>query len=334
MPLLVILLAGQAMASMDGSIMALAAPSLHADLHASGAQVQLTLAIYLIVFAALVIIGARLGDVLGRRRAFVYGIAAFTLASMAGGLAPSAAVLILARAVQGAAAALMTPQVLAMIQIQFTGEARARAIGAYSLILAVGVAAGQVIGGLVIGAHLLAGAWRPALLLNVPVGAAVVVGARRWLPDIPPGSSRRLDLLGSLLIAGGLLALVVPLTVGRQAGWPAWVWPSQGAAPAIGWWFVKAERRVSRRGAQPLFELGVLSLPGVAAGVVAVVVLMGSYAGFLLSLTLHLQGALHSAPSTRVSCSRSTPPGLPAPAWPGRACRWAPGNGCRSAARW
>jgi len=98
--LLVILLVGQAMASMDASILAIAAPSLRIDLHASGAQLQLIVAMYTIVFATLVVTGARLGDVLGLRRAFVFGLAAFALASLAGGLSPTPATLILARALQ------------------------------------------------------------------------------------------------------------------------------------------------------------------------------------------------------------------------------------------
>jgi MFS family permease len=290
--MLVVLLAGQALASMDGSIMAVAAPSLHADLHASGAVVQLVIAAYLIAFAALVVIGARLGDLIGRRRAFVAGLSGFALCSLVGGLAPDPGVLVLARLAQGGAGALMTPQVLALIQVHFTGEARARAIGAYSLILAVGVAAGQIIGGLLISAHLLAGAWRPALLLNAPAGAILLLIGRRALPHTPPGPPQRLDLGGAGLLAAALLGLVVPLTLGRQAGWPSWVWPCLTAGAIAAAAFVVQERRVGERGAQPLFELAVLGWPGVAAGALAVTVLMGAYAGFLLSLTLRLQDGL------------------------------------------
>ena len=163
MPLLVILLAGQAMASMDGEILVIAAPSLRADLHASGAQLQLIVGMYTLAFGALVVTGARLGDVLGYRRVFLLGLTAFTLASLAAGLAPTPSVLIGAVGLQGAAAALMTPQVLSIIQQQFAGETRARAIGAYSMVLAAGVATGMVLGGLLVTAHLLAAAWRPAL---------------------------------------------------------------------------------------------------------------------------------------------------------------------------
>jgi MFS family permease len=281
---------------MDQSILAVAAPSLRADLDASGGQLQLVVAMYTLAFAALVVIGARLGDVVGRRQAFVAGLCAFTLASLAGGLAPSPIALIVARAVQGGAAALMTPQVLSIIQLQFDGELRARAIGAYSLVLALGVAAGQIVGGVLVGAHLIDDAWRPALLLNAPVGLAVLILARRGLPDVARGARRRLDVRGSALLAAALLALVLPLTFGRDAGWPAWVWPCLGGC-ALGFAaFAVLERRVRARGRDPLFDLELLRLPGVVFGVLAVLLVMACYAGFLLSLTLHLQDTLGFTP--------------------------------------
>jgi MFS family permease len=289
---LVILLVGQAMASMDSSILVVASPSLRADLHASGAEVQLVVSMYTLAFATFVVTGARLGDVLGRRRAFLLGLAAFTATSLAGGLAPTPTALIVARALQGAAGALMTPQVLSIIQTGYVGETRARAIGAYSLILAVGVAAGQVLGGLLVGAHLTAAAWRPALLLNAPVGVLLLLAARGGLPATARGPLRRLDPAGAALVAGGLLGLVLPLTLGRSAGWPAWIWPSlAGCALALGA-FVAVERRVR----DPLFDLSLLNLDGVAAGALSVLLVMGCYAGFLLSLTLRLQEGLGFSP--------------------------------------
>jgi MFS family permease len=293
---LVILLAGQAIANMDGSILAVAAPSLRANLHASGSELQLVVALYTLALAALVVIGARVGEIVGPRRAFVGGLAAFSLASLLGGLAPSAAILIAARGAQGAAAALMTPQVLSIIQAQFEGQRRARAIGAYSMILAAGVAAGQIIGGLIVSAHLLAAAWRPALLVNAPVGAVLLICCRRGLPPMEPGSGKSLDGTGSALLAAALLALIVPLTIGRDDGWPAWMWPTLAASAAAGWAFVRHERRRSSRGSEPLFDLGVLEAPGVSAGMLAVLLIMACYAGFLLALTLHLQQRLRFSP--------------------------------------
>jgi MFS family permease len=293
---LVIVLAGQAMATMDGSIIAVAAPSLHASINASGAELQLVVAIYTMAFAATVVTGARLGDTLGRRRAFTSGLAAFTLASLVGGLAPNPSVLIGARALQGAAAALMTAQVLSIIQVQFEGERRARAIGAYSMILAVGVAAGQVLGGLLLSAHLTAAPWRPALLLNVPLGVLLIAGSLRALPATEAAARERLDVGGAALLAAALLALIAPLSLGREYGWPAWIWPCLGAFGLVAAAFVARERRLSAGDGRPLLELGLLRVPGLAGGVAAVLLIMACYSGFLLALTLHLQTALRFSP--------------------------------------
>ena len=295
MATLVILLVGQAMASMDASILVVAAPSLQSSLHASDAELQLVVGMYSLAFGALVVTGARLGDDVGRSRAFRAGLGAFTVASLIGGVAPTPAVLIVARVLQGAAAALMTPQVLSIIQASFDGERRARAIGAYSMILAVGVAAGQILGGLLVTAHLLAAAWRPALLLNAPVGVLLLVASRGRLPALAP-TRQRLDLVGVGLLSAALLALIVPLTFGRQLGWPAWTWPCLVGAVIAARAFAVGERRLAARGGRPVFDLDLFALPAVTFGVLAVWLVMACYAGFLLMLTLYLQGSLHFTP--------------------------------------
>jgi MFS family permease len=284
------------MATMDGSILAIAAPSLRSSLNASGAQLQMIVAAYTLSFAVLVVTSARLGDILGRRRAFMQGLAAFTLASLAAGLAPTPGALIVARALQGGTSALMTAQVLSIIQTHFSGEERARAIGAYSMILAVGVAAGQVVGGLLLSVDYAFASWRAALLLNVPVGVVVLVCARAALPEMAAGEERRLDLGGVGLLAAALLALLVPLSFGREYGWPVWVWPCLAVWLLASWGFVSFERHLESRKRAPLFDLGLLGLPRVASGVLAVLLGMGCYAGFLLSLTLYLQNDLQYSP--------------------------------------
>jgi hypothetical protein len=296
MALLVTLLAGQAMASMDGEILVIAAPRLRADLHASGAQLQLIVAMYALAFGALVVSGARLGGVLGYRRAYLLGVAAFALASLAGGLAPGATMLTGAVALQGAAAALMTPQVLSIIQLHFRGEARARAIGAYSMVLAAGVAVGLVLGGLLVTADLLGAGWRPALLLNAPLGATVLLAGRRHLPRAAAAARAQLDATAAVTVSVALLALIVPLTLGRDAGWPIWVWPSFAICGLALVRFTGLERQIADRGGDPLLDLDILTIPGVTPGIVAVALVMACYAGFLFSLTLHLQGGLGYSP--------------------------------------
>src|SRR6202035_6057615 len=129
--MLVVLLAGQFMALLDVTVVNVAMPTIGRSLHASGAELQLVIAGYTVSYAMLLITGARLGDLIGRRRMFMLGIGGFTLGSLACGLAPDVGVLIAARFVQGAGAAAMMPQIMTVIQLRFSGAARARALSAY-----------------------------------------------------------------------------------------------------------------------------------------------------------------------------------------------------------
>lgn len=283
-----VLLTGQAMASMDTSIVAVAAPAIRADLGGSGAVQQLVLAGYTLAFAVLVVTGARLGSRYGYQRVFLIGLGGFTVTSLACGLAPGAAFLVAARVAQGAAAAVMTPQVLSLIQIRFAGAARARAIGLYSMILSLGVAVGQIAGGLLVSVDLGGLSWRPAFLLNVPIGVVLLVLAPRLLPA-GAAAPARLDLPGVWLLSAAMVGLVLPLVLGREQGWPAWAWVLPlGAGGALLVAFLRHERRV----AAPLVDLSVLAIRPVRLGLAACCAVMGCYAAFLFVLTLHLQDTL------------------------------------------
>ncbi|MBQ0905143.1 MFS transporter [Micromonospora sp. U21] len=293
--LLVVLLTGQAMASMDTSIAAVAAPTIRADLAGPPALAQLVLAGYTLAFALLVVTGARLGARYGPARVFLIGLTGFTVTSLACGLAPGPVTLVVARVAQGGTAALMVPQVLALIQATYTGAARGRAIGAYSMILALGVAAGQVAGGLLVTLDAGGLAWRTAFLVNVPVGAVLLPVGRRVLATVPAPSARpgTLDLPGVLLLAAAMLALVAPAVLGRDLGWPGWSVPAGVGVGGVGLGlFLRHEDRLTRRGGAPLFDVAVLARSGVPAGLLAGCLVMGCYAGFLFTLTLRLQDGL------------------------------------------
>ena len=213
--LLAIVLAGQFMAVLDASVVNVAAPSIHAGLHASGAALQLVIAGYTIAYAVLLVTGARLGDLLGHRRMFLAGLALFTLASLGCGLASSSGLLIALRFIQGTGAAMMIPQVLSLIQRTFSGASRARAMSAYAAVLAGGVVVGQIVGGLLISANLFDTTWRPVFLVNVPIGVVLLVAGARQLPAGRAEAGRGLDLPGLLTLALAVLALVVPLVLGQ-----------------------------------------------------------------------------------------------------------------------
>jgi MFS family permease len=287
--LLTILLLGQFMAILDVTIVNVAAPTLRADLHASGAGLQLVISGYTIAYAVLLITGARLGALAGHRRMFQAGLAMFTLASLACGLAPSTGLLIAFRVVQGAGAALMVPQVLSLIQRHYAGPARARALGVYGAVIACAAIAGQVLGGVLVSADLAGSGWRPAFLINVPVGVALFAVGRRLLPsDETPasaGNGRRLDLAGVLALAAAVLAFVLPLVLGHETGWPTWTWLSLGGSAVLGAVFAGLQRRVNA----PLIPSRVLRAPGLLPAVTALLVAMATYAGFLFTLALHVQ---------------------------------------------
>jgi MFS family permease len=287
--MLAVLVTGLFMALLDVTIVNVAIPTIGRDLHASGAGLQLVVAGYIITYAMGLITGARLGDLHGHRTLYLTGLATFTVASLACGLAPSTGALIGARLVQGLGAALMVPQILSVIQRRFRGPARARALSVYAAALASGAVVGQVVGGILVSADLLGASWRPVFLVNVPVGVAAALLVPRLVPgDHLPGG-RRLDLAGLALASTGVLLVVLPLVLGQQQGWPAWTWASLAAGAALAAAFVRVEQRVAARGGDPLLDLRVFRAPGMRSGVAALAAGMIAYGGLLFSLALHLQ---------------------------------------------
>ncbi|MDQ0961821.1 MFS family permease [Streptomyces sp. B4I13] len=307
-------LAAQFMALLDVFIVNVAAPTIGSDLDASGADLQLVVAGYAITYSVLLITGARLGDRFGPGRVHLVGLALFTAASLACGLARGSTELIVFRLVQGAGSAVMIPQVLSLIQRTFSGEARVRALGVYSAVLAVGAAAGQVAGGVLVGADLLGAGWRPVFLVNVPVGLVLLVVGGRVLPrggGLPGRSTadvgavkertsgaaarkgaRRMDWPGLVLLGAAVSLVTVPLVLGRENGWPLWSWCSLAAGALVFLLFCGAETRLARRGGDPLIAPRVLRHPGMALAVLRVTAVMAVNGGFLFVLTLHVQGGL------------------------------------------
>jgi MFS family permease len=292
-----LLLLGQFMAILDVNIVNVALPTMRADLHASGAGLQLIVAGYTITYAVLLITGARLGDIAGHRRTYHIGLAAFTVLSLACGLAPSTWPLVGFRFLQGAGAALMTPQVMSMIQRNFAGPARARALGFYSAVIAGGVVVGQAAGGLLVSADLFGAGWRTVFLVNVPIGAVLLVAGPRLLPR--DGGGRRggdLDVPGLLTLSPAVLLFVVPLILGHELGWPLWGWVSLAASVAFLAAFVAVERGVAARGGRPLISPRVLRAPRLLPACGAIMLAPGTWGSFLFTTTLHLQGDLRMSP--------------------------------------
>ncbi|GGU57938.1 MFS transporter [Streptomyces albospinus] len=284
------------MALLDATVVNVATPTMRTGLHASGSALQLIVSGYTISYAALLITGARLGARHGFRSVFLTGLALFTLASAGCGLAPDAGALIGARVVQGLGAGLMVPQIYSLIQLAFEGRARARALSLYAAVIAVAVVVGQVAGGLLVSADLCGTGWRPVFLLNVPVGLALLAAAVRLLPPALPRPSGGPDLPGLVTLTAALLLLVVPLVLGHEQHWPRWTAVCLiAAAPVLGV-FVLVERAVARRGGAPLVPGRVLRSPHLVYGAAALFFCTAGYAGFLFSLSQHLQSGLGESP--------------------------------------
>jgi Major Facilitator Superfamily len=182
--------------------------------------------------------------------------------------------------------------VLSLIQRSFPGPARARPMRLYAAVLAGGAVAGQVVGGLLVSADLWGSTWRPVFLLNVPIGAVLLIAGSRLLPRGRGEPGRGLDPAGLAILTPAVLALVLPLVLGQSEHWPAWGWACL-AASALGFAaFAAVERRLAAAGGSPLIPGRVLRLPGVALGIAALFAVLAVFGGFFFTMALHLQGGL------------------------------------------
>jgi MFS family permease len=291
-PMLAVLLVGQFMGLLDVFVVNVSMPEIGTGLHASGAYLQLVVGGYTVAYAMLLITGARLGDLYGRRWMYLLGVIVFTLSSLACGLAPDIGVLVGFRFVQGAGAALMVPQIMSVIQLRFTGPARAKALSAYGAVLSTGAVAGLVLGGVIVNADLFGSSWRPVFLINVPVGAVLVALVPRLVPVDVPRGLRRLDVAGLAIVSAAVSLIVLPLVLGHELGWPWWTFGCIAAGLVLGGGFVPFERRMAARGGDPLVNLDVLRAPGLGSGLTTLACQQVAYGGFLFVFTLHLQAGL------------------------------------------
>ncbi|MFC9700520.1 MFS transporter [Streptomyces sp. NPDC056943] len=285
-------LLGASLPLIDFFIVNVALPSIDHDLAAGPALLELIVAGYGLSYAVLLVLGGRLGDLFGRRRLFLAGMAAFGLTSLACGLAPDAWTLVGARVAQGAAAALMLPQVLATIHSSTEGARRAKALSLYGATAGLSMVAGQILGGVLVAADLAGSGWRAVFLVNVPVAVAGLVLALRTVPETRSDRPAPVDVPGTLLLALALITLLAPLTEGRAAGWPLWTWVSLAVFPFAAAAFWRAERRLDRRGGTPLVPPSLLGLVSLRRGLVLLLPLCMGFGGFMFVIAVALQQGL------------------------------------------
>lgn len=282
--------AGQFLVVLDVSVVNVALPSMRTDLGLSGSGLQWVLNAYSIAFAGFMLLGGRAADLFGRKAMFLTGLAVFTLASLAGGLAQEGWQLLAARAVQGLGAAVLAPATLTILTSAVPeGVARTRAIGTWSAVGAGGGAAGGLVGGVL--TDLLS--WRWVLLINVPVGVLVLAGAAVWLTESRTERVRRLDLPGAMLVTAGLATVAYGIVQTEEQGWgaAATLLPLVGGALLLGA-FVAVEARTKA----PLMPLGLFRVRAVSAANAAMFVCGAASFSMWFFMTVYAQNVLGYTP--------------------------------------
>lgn len=294
--MLPVILIAMFMAAFDIWAVNVAAPSLQRDLHVSDAALQLIVGGYAFMYASGMVTGGRLGDLFGYKRMFLIGVVTFAIASLACGVAPTSGALVAFRLVQGLTGAVMVPQVVALITASFPARERSRALAWFGATMGLGFVSGQILGGGLIQADVLGLGWRAIFLVNVPVGVVAVIVATVVVPRARGQRRPRLDPLGAVGVSATLALALVPLTLGRDEGWPAWTWVSLAAALPVGVATVAWERRLTRAGGEPLLDLTLFRDRAFSAGLLLNFVAIFFFGSFMFVLTLLLQAGLGLSP--------------------------------------
>ncbi|MBB6670344.1 MFS transporter [Cohnella nanjingensis] len=284
------------MVVLDTFIVNVALPSIQQALHADFAKLQFIAAGYILGYAVLLITGGRLGDLYGRRRMFLIGVAGFVATSAWCGFAGSADMLIAARIFQGVSAAAMVPQVLSLIQVMFPPEEKGKALGIYGAVLGLGAIAGQLAGGLLLKANWWGMGWRLVFLVNIPVGILAFAFAVWLIRESRAAERKRLDTAGVGLVTAGLVLLIYPIVVGREMGWPWWTYASLAIAVAVLAVFVRFENGLQRRGALPLLPMGLFRDRSFRIGMLIALAFYSGNAALYLILSVFLQSGLGASP--------------------------------------
>jgi EmrB/QacA subfamily drug resistance transporter len=286
---------------LDSTITQVAAPTIRRELGGSYAVIEWVTAAYALAMAVGLLTGGRLGDIFGRRRMLLTGMAGFVVASAACAAAGTAGELIAARAAQGLLGAIMLPQVFGLIRDLFAAHEMGKAFGVYGPVMGLSAMLGPIASGGLISANVFGTGWRMIFAVNVPVGlAALALGARTLPADAGSGSAGtrrgRLDLPGAVLAGTAMFLLVFPLAQGHSLGWPAWLYAMLAASVLVlagfGWYQVRRQRA----GRDPLVELSLFRHGPYRAGIMFSIVFTGSLGGIVMIFNVFLQNGLGFSP--------------------------------------
>lgn len=292
---LIVLLISTFIITLDGFTIYVAIPAIKLNLHASPAQMQLTLAAFQITNAALLIISGKIGDLYGRKKSFIIGLLGYAVAVSSCSIAGSANLIILLNALQGLATALISPQTVSMIRLSFTIKERTRAFGLYNSVMGAGAIIGLLAGGLILEKL----GWRSVFLITPPVAVLVFIGALVLLKESRSATrSRQLDIPGAVLLTVGLSTMIGAVIIGREKGWPITSFVAFGLALAVLVIFFVYEKRRTSRKASPLVHYALLSDKSFVAGMTASMIYNTTQSSFYFVFILYLQFGLKLSPQT------------------------------------
>jgi EmrB/QacA subfamily drug resistance transporter len=273
----------------DITIVNVAIPSLQDAFDATDSQIEWVVAAYIMAFALCLIPAGRLGDVIGRRRMFVTGVAVFGFGSLLCGMAPSIGALVAARVLQGIGGAMIGPQTLALVPVLFPPRERGLAFALFGLSAGLASVTGPVLGGWLISLDIWGLGWRPIFLVNVPVGLLTIFAAMRFVPPVAGDRTLRLDFVGIALAGLALLLILFPLIEGRQFGWPWWCFALIAAALPVTIAFAIWQRHRARIGKAQLLPVVLFRYRSYVIGLAITMLIFGGIPGFFLVLAFLLQ---------------------------------------------
>ncbi|WP_055586887.1 MFS transporter, partial [Peterkaempfera griseoplana] len=286
---LLVLLVSAFLDMLDGTVANVAAPSMQRELGAGYSAIQWVMVGYQLSFALLLILGGRLGDIYGRKKVFLAGVAGFTLFSLAAGVSQEPWQLVAARVLQGASAGVMVPQVLSIIQVTFSNKEKGTAFALHGAVGGLAATIGLAVGGLMVQWDLFGLDWRLIFLINVPVGILGLVYGSRVISESKAPQALRLDTLGVLLATAGLLLIVFPLLQGRELGWPVGGFVSMGVGVPVLVGFVLWQRHKIRKDNSPLVALGLFRTRSFSAGLGVNLAFYIGMGMFTIGWTLYMQ---------------------------------------------
>lgn len=295
-PALFTILMASFMNLLDVTIVNVSLPTLQHDMGASSTEIEWVVAGFILTFALGLLPFGRYGDIVGKKIMFLIGVGAFTTASIMCGLAPNIEFLVAARLLQGAAGAVMTPQVLSIAQTIFPPHERATAFSLFGLTAGLASVVGPVLGGLIIGADFAGLGWRPIFLMNVPVGILALILGWRFIPKIPGNPGMKNDVGGILIVCAAMFLLVFPLIEGRNYQWASWLFMMLGGALVLFVVFVLWERRQSRASAPQLLPIDLLRNRNFVIGAFMSLAFFSAVPPFFLIFALYLQSGYGLTP--------------------------------------